>query len=215
MSPSRSMTARAPIGQGRRRSGQVSSAVKDISLTASPPRLSPAPTALVFLAAGFAATALVPQKAGAEAAIYACADRGKLTQLSYPLTHMAQRIASRQPVTIVALGSSSTAGAGAAVVARLSPSNRRSASTAENLPAPGTSKPSGARRQDAHGRRRDHQRPLLRQPGAAQGISSAIFCASMTSPAANLPSGRKHHSQTLLPTESSSSTFIILPCRMR
>jgi hypothetical protein len=29
----------------------------------------------------------------------------------------------------------------------------------------------------------------------------------MTSPA-NLPSGRKHHSQTLLPTESSSSTFI-------
>jgi acyl-CoA thioesterase I len=86
------------------------------------PRLSPAPTALVFLAAGFAATALVPQKAGAEAAIYACADKGKLTQLSYPLTHMAQRIASKQPVTIVALGSSSTAGAGASRPAASYPS---------------------------------------------------------------------------------------------
>ena len=81
----------------------------------SQPRLAPAPAALVFLAAAFAATALVPQKAGAEAAIYACADKGKLTQLSYPLTHMAQRIASGQPATIVALGSSSTAGIGFAI----------------------------------------------------------------------------------------------------
>jgi acyl-CoA thioesterase I len=88
----------------------------------SQPRLAPAPAALVFLAAAFAATALAPQKAGAEAANYACADKGKLTQLSYPLTHMAQRIASGQPVTIVALGSSSTAGAGASEPAASYPS---------------------------------------------------------------------------------------------
>jgi acyl-CoA thioesterase I len=88
----------------------------------SQPRLPPAPITLVFLAAAFAATALVPMKAGAEAAIYVCADKGKLTQLSYPLTHMAQRIASGQPVTIVALGSSSTAGAGASQPAASYPS---------------------------------------------------------------------------------------------
>jgi acyl-CoA thioesterase I len=88
----------------------------------SQPRLPPAPIALVFLAAAFAATALMPMKAGADAAIYACADKGKLTQLSYPLTHMAQRIASGQPVTIVALGSSSTAGAGASEPAASYPS---------------------------------------------------------------------------------------------
>jgi lysophospholipase L1-like esterase len=88
----------------------------------SQPRLPASPTALVFLAAAFAATALVPQKGSAEAAIYACADKSKLTQLSYPLTHMAQRMASGQPVTIVALGSSSTAGAGASEPAASYPS---------------------------------------------------------------------------------------------
>jgi hypothetical protein len=57
----------------------------------SQPRLAPAPAVLVFLAAGFAATALVPRIAGAKAMIHACADKGKLTPLSYPLTHVAQR----------------------------------------------------------------------------------------------------------------------------
>jgi hypothetical protein len=69
----------------------------------------------VFLAAAFAATALVPRKAGAEAAIYACADKGKRTQLSYPLTYVVQRFALGQPVTIVTPGSSSTAGIGFAL----------------------------------------------------------------------------------------------------
>jgi lysophospholipase L1-like esterase len=88
----------------------------------SPPRFPPAPTVLALLAAALAATALVPVKGSAEGAQFACADKGKLTRLYHPLTHMAQRIASGHPVTIVALGSSSTAGAGASSPARSYPS---------------------------------------------------------------------------------------------
>ena len=54
-----------------------------------------------------------PIPAGAQAETYACADKAALTRLSYPLAHMALRIAAGHSVTIVALGSSSTAGAGA------------------------------------------------------------------------------------------------------
>jgi acyl-CoA thioesterase I len=43
----------------------------------------------------------------------ACVDKVGLTQLTHPLPHVAQRIANGKPITIVALGSSSTAGAGA------------------------------------------------------------------------------------------------------
>ncbi len=46
----------------------------------------------------------------------------RLTRLSYPLAHMAQRIATGHSVTIVALGSSSTAGAGASGPAASYPS---------------------------------------------------------------------------------------------
>jgi acyl-CoA thioesterase I len=77
------------------------------------PRLPAVPTFLLCLAAALAPTVFAPVKAGAEPARYACVDKGKITRLDYPLTHMAQRIASGRPVTIVALGSSSTAGAGA------------------------------------------------------------------------------------------------------
>jgi hypothetical protein len=88
----------------------------------SPPGLPTAPTVLVFLAAALAATAVVPMKAGAENASYSCADRSKVTRLYYPLAHMAQRLASGRPVTIVALGSSSTAGAGASAPSASYPS---------------------------------------------------------------------------------------------
>jgi acyl-CoA thioesterase I len=88
----------------------------------SPPGFPAAPKVLAFLAAAIAATALVPMKVGAETATHACADKAKLTRLSYPLTHMAQRIASGHSVTIVALGSSSTAGAGASGPATSYPS---------------------------------------------------------------------------------------------
>jgi acyl-CoA thioesterase I len=49
----------------------------------------------------------------AAAPVYACADHAELARLSSPLTNMAKRVAAGKPVTIMALGSSSTAGAGA------------------------------------------------------------------------------------------------------
>jgi acyl-CoA thioesterase I len=67
--------------------------------------------------AGFA-----PIIASAQAATYACANKAAVTRLAYPLAHMAQRIATGHSVTIVALGSSSTAGAGASGPAASYPS---------------------------------------------------------------------------------------------
>ena len=58
-------------------------------------------------------------------------------------------------------------------------------------------------------------RKLNQQPRFAtakallSNVSSAIFWASMQSPAAKFPTGTKHHAQTLLPAESSWSMFII------
>jgi acyl-CoA thioesterase-1 len=92
------------------------------------PRSPIAQKIVAFVAAAFAATALVPIKAGA--ATYACADKDALTRLSYPLTHMALQIASGHPVTIVALGSSSTAGAGASEPAASYPSRLEAARSA-------------------------------------------------------------------------------------
>src|SRR5436190_18826245 len=86
----------------------------------SPPRFS-AHIAIVLSVAA-ASAELTPISVPAEAATYACADKGSLTRLSYPLAHMARRIATGHSVTIVALGSSSTAGAGASGPAASYPS---------------------------------------------------------------------------------------------
>jgi acyl-CoA thioesterase-1 len=51
-----------------------------------------------------------------------CIDKAGLTHLAHPLAHTAQRIANGKPITIVALGSSSTAGAGASSPAASYPS---------------------------------------------------------------------------------------------
>jgi acyl-CoA thioesterase I len=64
-------------------------------------------------AALFAAVLCPPVSAYAQGQAYACSDKAKLARLSAPLFHMARRVAAGQPLTIVALGSSSTAGAGA------------------------------------------------------------------------------------------------------
>jgi len=67
--------------------------------------------------AGLAAVLLVCMAAPAQAADQApppaCKAPTELTRLSQPLTHTAQRLANAEPLTIVAIGSSSTAGAGA------------------------------------------------------------------------------------------------------
>jgi len=54
-----------------------------------------------------------PLPASAEDGTYACRDNAKLARLSAPLAHMRRLIALGRPITIAALGSSSTAGAGA------------------------------------------------------------------------------------------------------
>jgi lysophospholipase L1-like esterase len=58
----------------------------------------------------------------AEAQERACNDTAKLARLRAPLLHMARRVAAGGPLTIVALGSSSTAGAGASSPAASYPS---------------------------------------------------------------------------------------------
>ena len=52
----------------------------------------------------------------------ACAAPAEFTRLGHTLTHMARRLASGEPITIVAFGSSSTAGAGASSPAATYPS---------------------------------------------------------------------------------------------
>jgi lysophospholipase L1-like esterase len=64
------------------------------------------------LAAGLVACALAPALAGAQEQ-HGCHAPKELTLLSLPLTRTAERLAQHQPLTIVAIGSSSTFGAGA------------------------------------------------------------------------------------------------------
>jgi acyl-CoA thioesterase I len=77
------------------------------------PARFPVHTPIIVLLAALMVVVFAPIPAGAQAETHACADKATLTRLSYPLAHMAQRIAAGHSVTIVALGSSSTAGAGA------------------------------------------------------------------------------------------------------
>jgi len=72
-------------------------------------------------AAFFAALALpLPAQAGSPAPI--CDVPQELIRLDHPLTHVARKLALRQPLVIVAIGSSSTAGAGASAPAANYPS---------------------------------------------------------------------------------------------
>ena len=82
-------------------------------------------TALTFAAAA-AAVALVPasrgKHRGSPGLAVACNAPADLVRLVNPLKRVAQRIAGGQPLTIVAIGSSSTAGAGASSPAMSYPS---------------------------------------------------------------------------------------------
>src|SRR6266568_566281 len=57
--------------------------------------------------------AIAPRAVAAEASVAHCVAPADLTRLDLPLKRTAHRLASREPLMIVALGSSSTAGAGA------------------------------------------------------------------------------------------------------
>jgi len=71
-------------------------------------------------AAAVCAVMLVPADLAAQT--LACSGPSDLGRLDHPLRRVAQRIAAHQPLTIVALGSSSTAGAGATSSAASYPS---------------------------------------------------------------------------------------------
>ncbi len=71
---------------------------------------------LAMVAAEVPAHAVTPAAAPAEvqpSQRYACAGPVEFTHFNYPLQHLSRRVAAGGPVTIVAIGSSSTAGAGA------------------------------------------------------------------------------------------------------
>jgi lysophospholipase L1-like esterase len=71
-------------------------------------------SSVVLAFAAVAATMqLAPARAEGAAPVAACNAPGELIRLMHPLKRVAQRVAAGQPVTIVAIGSSSTAGAGA------------------------------------------------------------------------------------------------------
>jgi acyl-CoA thioesterase I len=75
-----------------------------------------------FAVAAVVATGLcVPLSARADEPAYACSDNAHLGRLSAPLARMRRLIAAARPVTIMALGSSSTAGAGASTPAATYP----------------------------------------------------------------------------------------------
>jgi lysophospholipase L1-like esterase len=73
-----------------------------------------------LLCASAVAIGLMPADVAAQTA--ACTSPSEITRLGQPLRRFAQRIAARQPITIVAIGSSSTSGAGASSSAASYPS---------------------------------------------------------------------------------------------
>jgi lysophospholipase L1-like esterase len=79
-------------------------------------------TAALAVAAVAAVGPLGPASAQSAAPKPECSAPGDLARLDHPLTRMAHRVAGGQPVTIVAVGSSSTAGAGASSPAMSYPS---------------------------------------------------------------------------------------------
>jgi acyl-CoA thioesterase-1 len=79
-------------------------------------------TSALAVAAVAAVGLLGPASAQSAAPKPECSAPGDLARLDHPLTRMAHRVAGGQPVTIVAVGSSSTAGAGASSPAMSYPS---------------------------------------------------------------------------------------------
>jgi acyl-CoA thioesterase-1 len=65
---------------------------------------------------------MLPAPAPAEPAPPRCAASSDLARFDLPLSHLAQRIADREPIRIIAIGSSSTSGAGASSTASTYPS---------------------------------------------------------------------------------------------
>src|SRR5436309_2995420 len=84
--------------------------------------LAPLAAFLAFFLAFFALAPLRPAAAQAQPAAPACTAPAGLAQLNRALPHFAERVALGGPVTVIAIGSSSTAGAGATSSAASYPS---------------------------------------------------------------------------------------------
>jgi lysophospholipase L1-like esterase len=81
-----------------------------------------AKTAMQIVAAAVLVTFLSPDAGRAETAQVPCRVKADLVRLAHPLPRVARKLAAGQPLTIVAIGSSSTAGAGASMPERSYPS---------------------------------------------------------------------------------------------
>jgi lysophospholipase L1-like esterase len=105
--------ARAEV-YGAHAGAPAATAAAALAVAAPPPR--PAPVDL-------AKPAALPQAAAPlQNSQLSCGAPPEFTRLNYPLRHAARRLASGEPLTIVAVGSSSTAGAGASSPAASYPS---------------------------------------------------------------------------------------------
>lgn len=93
-------------------------AVCALVLVVMAPIAAPAQT----IGASSAAAPALPAAASGNAAPPTCSAPSAFARFSYPLPHIARRLATNEPLTIVAIGSSSTAGAGASSLAASYPS---------------------------------------------------------------------------------------------
>lgn len=75
-----------------------------------------------FAVGAFTACVSLPFAAGAESAVPSCDAPFSMIRFTKPLSRMAERLQNDKPITIVAIGSSSTAGAGASSQASTYPS---------------------------------------------------------------------------------------------
>jgi lysophospholipase L1-like esterase len=87
-------------------------------------------TAMQAIAAALSITLLAPAIACAETGPIPCRVKNELVRLAHPLPRVAHKLNSGAPLTIVAIGSSSTAGAGATKPERTYPSRLQAELTA-------------------------------------------------------------------------------------
>jgi len=94
------------------------------------------PMTPAVLAAAALAVSAPPAAVPPRASPFACSAPAEFANLNYPLRHTARRLANGEPLTIVAIGSSSTAGAGASSPAASYPS-RLAVELEQRFPAHG------------------------------------------------------------------------------
>jgi len=108
----------------------IAGAAATVALATVIPAQAQMPAARVL-----ASTPVPPIASPQQSSAFTCSAPTEMARLNYPLRHTARRLASEEPVTIVAVGSSSTAGAGASSSAATYPS-RLAVELKQRLPTP-------------------------------------------------------------------------------